>query len=388
MNESLLHEGAQRFRERFGQQPKVAAIAPGRVEILGNHTDYNGGGVLTVAIDRYVAMFGARGDENTVALFSEALQVETGFTLDGIEPDAEHRWADYIKGVLVELRRLGVEVGGFNAYIGGDLPIGAGVSSSAALELAAALLIQGLYPYEMDNMEMARLCQRAENHFVGMPCGLLDQFSSLFGQKNAALFLDCRTLEHRAYSLGDDAPLIALCDSGVKHRLVEGEYRSRRQQCESAARKLGERLGREIDTLCQVSSQELDAHQGALDEVEEKRARHVILEHERVLNGAEALKRDDLALLGEMMFESHASSRDLFENSCPELDALVEIAREAPGCVGAKLTGGGFGGATVNLVVRDQADAFVAFMENRAPTRLCAIGAGAARIEYPLDADR
>ncbi|MBN2327339.1 MAG: galactokinase [Candidatus Omnitrophica bacterium] len=377
--------GEKLYQERYQNNPTAASQAPGRVEILGNHTDYNGGFVLTVAIDKTISLHGEACSEPFAAIYSAALDDETRFPLDQIERDPQHMWANYVKGVLLQLRKRGISFGGFRAVISGDLPIGGGVSSSAALEAASALFVKALYPYDMDVMNMAKLCRAAENEFVGMPCGLLDQFSSFFGKQDSFLCLDCQTLEHKSLTLTVEAPRLVLCDSGVKHELVESEYKDRRGQCEGAARTLGEHLGREVSMLRDISILEFMDLEDVLDDVQRIRARHVFYENQRVQRGVAALQLNDLKHLGELVHQSHESSRDLFENSCPELDFLVEQAVQIEGCYGAKLTGGGFGGWTVNLVESDQVDPFVAkiteYFEQKygraCKTMVCAIGDGA-----------
>jgi galactokinase len=218
-----LHTSEQIFRQQFGHPPAFVSQSPGRVEILGNHTDYNGGYVLTVAIDRAVTLHGTGSEEPWITLHSIAADQTTRFPVDRLEKDPEHPWADYVKGVLQQLSLQGISFGGFQAVIGGNLPIGEGLSSSAALETATALLVQALYPFQMEKMELALLCKQAENEFVGMPCGILDQFSALFGRRNSMLFLDCDTLFHKELTLSEPVPQIVLCQSGVKHQLVESE---------------------------------------------------------------------------------------------------------------------------------------------------------------------
>lgn len=388
----LLKELIDQYREWFGTQPAMAARAPGRVEILGNHTDYNGGGVLTVAIDRSVVIVGRPLKSNEVRLASQTLNDRTDFRLDAIEKDPQHPWADYAKGVLAELQHCGVEIGGFEALIGGDLPIGSGVSSSAALELATAHFMKALFPYEMDEMALAQLGRRAENEFVGMPCGLLDQFSAQFGQADSFLFLDCRTLEHHAYPLASHNVRLVLCESGVRHELVQSQYKARRQQCEQARDWLNRQYQRQAAYLCEFDWDEWCQHRDALDEETRRRADHVLLENIRVHQGRQALTGQEIAQLGELMFQSHASSRDLFENSCPELDSLVSFAQVIEGGIGAKLTGGGFGGAAVNLVDESKVAAFIdeirrLFQERYGhPCQVlaCGIGEGAGPIELDI----
>lgn len=353
-----IEHARQLFQSRFNAAPDAVTRAPGRVEILGNHTDYNGGYVLTSAINRSIVMAGSKTGGDAVELYSAAMDQTASFPLGGLKNDPERPWADYVKGVLDQLQKAGVTLSGFRAVIAGDLPIGAGVSSSAALEASTAYLMRALFPYSMDPMDAAKLCRRAENEFVGMPCGLLDQFSSVFGEADSMLFLDCDTLEHKTLRLPAPAPNIVLTHSGVKHQLVESEYRVRREQCETAARVLGEKTGKTPRFLRDITLDEFNQYKESLEPVTRKRAQHVMEENQRVLDGVAALERGDLAGLGRCVYESHASSRDLFENTCPELDILIELSKEIPGCIGAKMTGGGFGGATVNLVEPDKTDSF------------------------------
>jgi len=382
-------ECALLYQRKYNSPPRAAGIAPGRVEILGNHTDYNGGLVFTVAIDKTITVCGERVAEPYVTLFTEALRDDVRFPIDALTKDPAHPWADYVKGVLVQLRKAGVAWGGFRAVIGGGLPIGAGVSSSAALEAATALFVQALYPYEMETMQLAQLCRAAENEFVGMPCGLLDQFSSFFGRKDGILFLDCQDLSYKILPLQPPVPQIVLCASGIKHELVESEYRVRREQCQTACRVLANLIGREINQLRDVTMLEFMDLEDAMDDILRRRVRHILYENQRVLRGVTAIQLNNLKHLGELMVQSHHSSRKLFENSCLELDFLVEEAVQIPGCYGAKLTGGGFGGSTVNLVQPEQTQNFIRAIQGRfaqkfgrpCHTLVCSIGDGARKVE-------
>lgn len=379
-----LTNGAQLYKDHFSRECKAASQAPGRIEILGNHTDYNGGYVLTVAIENVIAFYGEPVDDRTVTVFSQALKDETTFSLDKLEHDPQHHWADYIKGVLNELQQAGIPCKGFRAVISDNLPIGGGISSSAALEMATAFFMKAIAPYELEKMQIAKIGQRAENNFVGMPCGILDQFSSVFGQKGSFLFLDCATLEPKVLTMANP-PNLVLCNSMVKHKLVDGEYKSRRMQCESAGRTMAERLGRSVHWLRDITLKEFLSLEDILTVDERKRANHVFLENQRVLTGLKAIENDDAARLGDLMHQSHESSRDKFENSCPELDILVEEAIKIPGCYGARLTGGGFAGCTVSLVAPDKTDEFVKTIKARyldrvgieSPVMVCTIGQGA-----------
>ncbi|MBC8104570.1 MAG: galactokinase [Cytophagales bacterium] len=349
----LIEEARVAFVSRFGHEPEVVGVAPGRVELLGNHTDYNEGFVLTSAIDRGIAIAGCAREVPSARVTS--LDQEGTVTFDPSAPskDPNATWSDYVKGVVDELNKAGATIGGFDALIASNVPSGAGVSSSAALEVATAQLVLSLYPHRLmvDAMGLAKLCQRAENNFVGAPVGVLDQFSSIFGQAGHALFLDCRTLEHRTVRLPADRARILIADSGVKHALaLGGGYRERRAQCEEAARWFAARYPNDgIKTLRDVTPEMLEASEGKLEATLAKRARHIVYENMRVKMGAEALQGGNIAAFGEMMSNTHESIRRFFENSAPEVDALVEIAQEQRGVYGAKLSGGGWGGSAVIL---------------------------------------
>ena len=354
------------------------AYAPGRVELLGNHTDYNEGYVLSAAIDRGVTITGEASGSTLVSLCSAAMGKSYEADIAQLAPSQEHEWTNYPLGVVDVYQKAGITVGGFKASIESNLPLGAGLSSSAALEVATAMLLQKLFNLNLDRLQIAKLCRRAENEFVGVNCGLLDQASSAFGKAGHAIFLDCRleTVETTPFPAGVEL-LITQC--GVPHRLAGGEYNERRLQCFDAAARLGAKALRD------VSSAQLEAGKSAMPELSYKRAAHVVGENERVLQGIEFLRKGDAKGFGSLMFASHESSRVNFENSTPELDRLVEIAKGLPGVLGSRLTGGGFGGATVTLLERAHAasvaEAIAAkYLEQTgftAHTYLCEIADGA-----------
>ncbi|MCL5096679.1 MAG: galactokinase [Candidatus Omnitrophica bacterium] len=354
------------FKQHYGSAPAHIVIAPGRLELLGNHTDYNEGLVMSLAIDKYIGMAGSPRPDGRIELVSSAFSNGDQFSADNPVKNPNATWADYIKGVLVQLRQRGIRFGGFNAAIHGTIPIGAGLSSSAALEVATALMVRQLYPYAVgstamagplkrdaqgelpplgvqEKLVLARLCQAAENQFVGVNCGILDQVSSLFGKANHVILIDCRELSVQQTPLPGDVGVV-VCDSGVKHALVAGEYNDRRRQCEEAARALG------VKSLRCVEPKQLAAHRSKLGDSQYRCAYHVVGENQRVIFGERALRAGDFEQFGQYLYQSHESSRDFFRNSCPELDLLVELARGHRSCLGARLTGGGFGGATINLV--------------------------------------
>ncbi|HNQ35289.1 MAG TPA: galactokinase [bacterium] len=335
----------------------VTAQSPGRVEILGNHTDYNEGFVLLAAIDLRTTVSGRRASGSRGRIFSARLDQSCEFSLDRVEKDPERAWADYPKGVVRELRRLGVSLPGFEARIESALPFGAGLSSSAALELAFGFFLQGLAGFDLSRLEMVKLCRRAENEFVGVGCGILDQFGCAFGRADSLLWLDCRTLDYEVFRLPARAAVV-VCDSGRGRRLAASGYNRRRRECSAALDFFaGRRPG--LAALRDLEPEDFRRlAPGLADPALRNRAEHVVNENRRVREAAGVLRRGDLARLGELMRASHSSSRDLFENSTPELDFLVETAYRQPGIIGAKLSGAGWGGATVNLVAAGAAGDF------------------------------
>ena len=325
----------------------ASARAPGRVELLGNHTDYNEGVVLGAAIDRVICVSGTR-DDRSIRITSDTFGEVTADAAE-LRPLQTNRWANYILGVASELQQLGVPIQGFSADVHGDLPIGSGLSSSAALELASALFLLKLFPFELSRLEIAKACQRAENRYVGVQSGLLDQVISLFGRAQHAVFFDCRTEEIRTVPFPSSLALIT-ADSGKSRELASGEYNARRIETQKAAQAFGVRSLRDLK-----SAQINEAYD--IPDLLRPRARHVVEENERVWRAVKLLEAGDGYGFGELMNASHESSRRNFENSTPELDLLVSIAQRLTGVLGARLTGAGFGGATVTLCQKDAAGA-------------------------------
>lgn len=326
---------------------EYTAHGPGRVELLGNHTDYNGGFVMSAAIDRGVTITGRPTENGQIILRSGVMEDSVEIYLDGIVRQDAIAWANYPLGVVNVFKQAGHDLGGFEATIASDLPLGAGLSSSAALEVATAVFLCKLFGISLEPMEMAKVCRKAENEFVGVNCGLLDQVSSVFGKKSHAIFLDCREETVRNVPLPEGIDIL-ITHSGVKHSLVGGEYNERRAQCFEAASRLG------VKELRDATRAQVEGAKDRLPDLVYRRAAHVTGENERVLAGIEHLEAGRITEFGALMFDSHESSRVNFENSTPELDALVEIARGLPGVLGSRLTGGGFGGATVSLVHHEQ----------------------------------
>ncbi len=342
-----------RFAARFGGEATVYQ-APGRVNLIGEHTDYNDGFVMPVTIDRSTYAAVACRPDRRLVVHSATIDRTADASLDALVP--QRRWSDYVFGVAAMLLSHGVPVNGANLLIDSDVPLGAGLSSSAALEVAVARALLGISGRELGRGDLARLCQRAENEFVGARCGIMDQFVSLHGAPGHALLLDCRSLDYSLIPLPSDVRVV-VCNSMVRHSVAAGEYNARRADCEAAARAMATRTPH-VRALRDVTAADLEQHRDVLTPGQLRRARHVISENARVLAMAPALPRGDFNTIGRVMHESHESLRGDFEVSCSELDALVELAGDIPGAKGARMTGGGFGGCTVNLVASEALTAF------------------------------
>jgi galactokinase len=334
------------FERAFAIPPARLFRAPGRVNLIGEHTDYNDGFVLPAAIEREVLLAAAPAADATLQVSSADYGRRASFDLRQLEPSADEAWANYVAGVAWALREAGHELGGARIAVRSTVPSGAGLSSSAALELATAIALTTLFRVQIERPLLARLCQRAENEFVGMPCGIMDQFIAALGRAGHALLLDCRSLEFEQVPVRGAE--VVVIDSGVRRQLVDSAYGERRRQCEAAAAKLAQ-AGRGIRALRDVTLADLKHHAYRLSPVELRRARHVVSENERTLQAAQALEDENLEAFGRLMVASHHSLRDDYEVSCPELDLLVELALATPGVYGSRLTGAGFGGCTVTL---------------------------------------
>ena len=342
----------------------IKSYAPGRAELLGNHTDYNEGLVLSIAVERGVRISGQVRNDDRICIHSRDLGQNFEGAISSLSPSVESPWANYLLGIFAEFQKRNLPLGGVNIDIESNLPQGAGLSSSAALEIATALLLQNAFGSEIPRLELARIGQAAEHHYAGVRCGLLDQISSLFGLAGQATFIDCRTYEIRNLPLPSTVRFV-IANSPVKHALVGGEYQERRESCEKAALTLGIPALRDIDVGA------LERRSRELPLLALKRARHITGENERVAAALAGLEKGDVSILGEAMFASHRSSIENFENSCPELDLLVQAARTVPGCLGARLSGGGFGGATINLVLAEAETDLITALERAVPGTLC-----------------
>ncbi len=344
-------------RERFGEEP-VIFLAPGRVNLIGEHTDYADGFVMPAAIDFATLAAISPSKDSTATIFSKNFNEAVERTLDSIGTRGSHHWSDYPFGVLAILQQEGIAVPGFRLTLDGNVPLGAGLSSSASIEVASMLAMLHVAGASLPLPKIALLCQRAENDYVGAPCGIMDQFVSCCGAADHALLLDCRSLEYRLAPIPKHLSLV-ICNTMVKHSHAGGEYGSRRAEVEEGTLIL-KRHRPEIRLLRDATVEDLErwGHEMPPDVL--KRCRHIITENNRTVAAADALEANDLPALGRLMAEAHASYRDDFEASCREADIMVELANQLEGCVGARLTGGGFGGCTVNLVESGYAQQFAA----------------------------
>ena len=352
----------QTFKNRFSKEPRYVARAPGRVNLLGEHVDYNDGFVLPAAIDRatYLAFSPATTDRTTLvaADFSEEAQFVRGMLAAKVQPDgsALPEWALYPAGVAWTLGSAGLSTPALDAAFSSDIPRGSGLSSSASIEMAYGVAWSTLGGWSLSPMKLALLGQKAENRYVGVNCGIMDQFASACGEADRLMLLDCRSLEYRALPLPENT-VIVVADTTVRRKLTSGGYNDRRAACEEAVRLLARDLPR-IKALRDVSVEDFNRLSHTLPVTVEKRARHIVEEIERTRQAIPLLEQGRTAEFGQLMNACHVSLRDLYEVSVPELDMMVEIAQPLLGCFGARLTGGGFGGCTVNLVASEQADAF------------------------------
>jgi galactokinase len=353
----MLNEIRSQFGKTFGDTNDLRVImAPGRVNLIGEYTDFNEGFVFPMTVDRGVYVgIRARTDQQ-VRVFSSRFDELIEHHFDEFKPPESGHWSCYVLGVVEELRVLGLVPHGFDAVIDGNLNLGAGLSSSAALEMATALALQTLFGFEMSRVDIAILCQRVEHRYAGVMCGIMDQFASGLGRKGHALLLDCRTLSHVSIPVALGEYRIVIISSEVKRELASSAYNERRSQCEDGVLVFKQK-DPTVEALRDVSIEALEACGGELSEVVYRRCRHVIKETARVLDASAALGAGNLTQFGALMTQSHRSLRDDFEVSCAELDCLVDIASGIEGVLGARMTGAGFGGCTVTLIHKDSIDA-------------------------------
>lgn len=348
---------AARFEAQFERKGRLFH-APGRVNLIGEHTDYNDGFVMPAAIGFETAIAAAPREDRILQVHSENVNEMAYLDLDALHPRSPPHWSKFVSGVAWVLERDGLRLRGADMLIVGDVPIGAGLSSSASIEVAAGLAFLELGGHSVDRTRLALQCQRAENEYVGMRCGVMDQFIACYGQTGHALMLDCRSLDFALLPVPPDARIV-ICNTMVRHELTGGEYNERRADCEEGVRLLSAQLPG-VHALRDVTPAMLEPFASTLPPRIFRRCRHVVSENVRVLEAADDLRRGDLSAFGARMAASHASLRDDYEVSCAELDLMVSLAVSAEGVHGARMTGGGFGGCTVNLVERSATEAFVA----------------------------
>jgi galactokinase len=351
----------ERFRQRFGHDGNLFR-APGRVNLIGEHTDYNDGFVLPAAIDFSCWVAASPRQDRKLVVYSENFAEQVEVDLGDIQNWPRKGWMAYPLGVASILEQEGRLRRGAELYIAGDVPLGSGLSSSAAIEVASGCALLHASNTSLDLTQLALLCQRAENDFVGARCGIMDQFISCHGKAGHAVLLDCRSLEGRLIPIPDDVALV-VCNTMVRHELAANEYNKRREECEEGVRLLKSAMPK-IQALRDVRVQDLEVHRDLLPALIYRRCRHIVTENERTLLAANALQDRELKALSKWMAESHESLRVDFEVSCRELDIMVEIAAAQPGVRGARMTGGGFGGCTINLVEQKSVPSFIQAVES------------------------
>lgn len=340
----------RQFREAFeGHSPTVIARAPGRVNLIGEHTDYNEGYVLPIGMDRATHVAARPRDDGILRVRSALFEQTVEWPLDAIGPPGEPAWANYVKGTAAMLMRRGIELCGADLLILSDVPLGGGVSSSAALEVGTAKALLAVADEFLGPVDLALTCRLAEHEYAGSPCGIMDQFASVLAQPGTALLLDCRSQKYDHLPFDPPGAALVVMDTQVKHQIGSSEYPVRQRQCQAGVEYF-RRIDPSVRALRDVTETMLAAHADKLDPVTAARCRHVVTENHRVVHATEALRAGAIREFGQLMNESHRSLRDDYEVSCPELDAVVEIAWQTPGVYGARMTGGGFGGCAIALV--------------------------------------
>jgi galactokinase len=383
---SRIEELTKEFCHLYGTEPRIFC-APGRVNLIGEHTDYNEGFVMPAAIDFSTCVAVSARDDRSIVIQSANVSGPAELDLDQPPERGRRHWSDYPFGVAIKLEEAGHRLRGANLLVKGSVPIGSGLSSSAAIEVATALALLDNSDLTIDRLELAKTCQKAENEFVGARSGIMDQFIACFGKMDHAVMLDCRSLESIPLPIPNDVKLV-VCNTMVQHELASGEYNKRREECEAGVRIISQRLPN-VTSLRDVTAHDVEHFRSELPEIIYRRCRHVVTENDRVLQAADALRTGDLETFGKLMAESHRSLRDDYEVSCKELDLMVEFANEVRGVIGARMTGGGFGGCTINLVESDRVDAVKQHVASRysqaagkdTEIYVCSAANGAARVK-------
>ncbi|MDI6765978.1 MAG: galactokinase [Bacteroidota bacterium] len=382
----LIKDTIQRYHNLFSTNPEYLVIAPGRVNLIGEHTDYNLGYVLPVAIDRNVIIAAGNRHDDMLNLHTVDLQASISTSLSNLTNDTAALWSNYPMGVAYILRKKGYRLHGANLCIRGNIPIGAGLSSSAALEVGSAIAFNNLNGLNLSLIDLIKISHEAETDFVGVHCGIMDQFIAIMGKHRHALLLDCQSLKYD-YILCPTGVKLVVCDTGVRRELARSAYNKRQEECNEAVRQIAKEF-RDISSLREVTSEQLETVKKKLSAIQYKRAKHVITENGRVLKGVDALRECNLPVFGSLMLESHLSLRDYYEVSCRELNVFVEVAMKSESVYGARMTGAGFGGSAICLVAEDAVDSLVDLLRSEYPKRagrsltmyLASTGDGAAII--------
>ena len=349
------------FQQVFNNEADLCVQSPGRINIIGEHTDYNNGFVLPAAIDKKVIVGIRKRDDDLIVMYAEAFEEKKEVKIPEMKPLGD--WADYILGVVAQLIKKDYIVGGFEILLTGDIPIGAGLSSSAAVECATIFALNELFRFGLEKMEMVQLAQMAEHEYAGVKCGIMDQFASMFGKKDHLIKLDCRSLEYEYIPFQNQDYALVLFNSNVKHALVDSEYNIRRNQCNEGVEMI-RKYHPQINSLRDVETEMVEKYIRPQDELIYRRCQYVVSENIRLLQLCRALNHNNLDKCGKLMHETHLGLSEDYEVSCPELDLLVKIAMEQTGVIGARLVGGGFGGCTINLVRKENLESVIYEVEN------------------------
>ncbi|RYZ27172.1 MAG: galactokinase [Chitinophagaceae bacterium] len=362
MNQSLISSVREKFEQRYGSKPQIFR-SPGRVNIIGEHTDYNNGFVLPAAIDKAIYIGIAKRDDDQIFLYSEEFSEEHITDLVTITP-TDKQWPNYILGVVDQLKKRGYEIHGFNLNIDGDVPVGAGLSSSAAVECSVAFALNEIYELGIEGKELAEIGQKAEHTYAGVMCGIMDQFASVFGKEDHVIKLDCQTLDYEYVPLKLQGYKILLLNTNVKHSLASTEYNTRRAECAEGVELVREG-GENVESLRDVSIEMLDKYVKPKNEVVYRRCKYIVEENDRLLSACDALQNGDLKTLGQKMYGSHDGLSKEYEVSCKELDFLVDAVRNNQNVLGARMMGGGFGGCTINIVKEEAIDDLVSQLQTQ-----------------------
>ena len=349
------------FQQVFNNEADLCVQSPGRINIIGEHTDYNNGFVLPAAIDKKVMVAIRKREDDLIVLYAEAFAEKKEVKIPEMKPQGD--WADYMLGVVAQLIKKNYVIGGFEILLKGDIPIGAGLSSSAAVECATIFALNELFHFGLEKMEMVQMAQMAEHEYAGVKCGIMDQFASMFGKKDHLIKLDCRSLEYEYIPFQNQDFALVLFNSNVKHALVDSEYNIRRNQCNEGVEMI-RKYHPQINSLRDADTEMVEKYIRPQDELIYRRCHYVVSENIRLLQLCEALNHNNLDNCGKLMHETHLGLSEDYEVSCPELDLLVKIAMEQPGVIGARLVGGGFGGCTINLVRKENLESVIYEVEN------------------------